>query len=155
MRLPLVILAAGLLIVADLPQRAAGEEKQPQPAQAEKAVWAGISVNQALFRQEELEDQGALLIKFALVNDCDKAAATDVDSWRVIVNGKQISERNTSLMFGNGSRMEDTLPPGGHAQVAKAMGVYFKEPGTYKVSWKGKTFASPEITFRVLPRKKN
>ena len=155
MRRRLVILVVGLWIVADLPKRAEGDEKKPQPARAEKAVWAGISVNQAIFRQEELEDQGALLIKFALVNDSDKTTATDVDSWRIMVNGKQMSERNTSLMFGNGSRMEDTLPPGGHAQVAKAMGVYFKEPGTYKVSWKGQNFASPEITFRVLPRKKN
>jgi archaellum component FlaG (FlaF/FlaG flagellin family) len=154
MRLRLVILVVGLLIVADLSQHAEGDEKKPQPAKAEKAVWAGISVNQAIFLQEELEDQGALLIKFALVNDGAKTAATDLDSWRIIVNGKQMNERNTSLMFGNGSRMEDTLPPGGHAQVARAMGVYFKEPGTYKVSWKGKTFASPEITFRVLPNKK-
>jgi len=138
----------------DLPKRAEGEKKS-QPAKTEKAVWAGISVNQAIFRQEELEDQGALLIKCALVNDGDKTAATDVDSWRIIINGKQLNESNTSRMFGNGSRMEDTLPPGGHAQVAKAMGVYFKEPGTYKVSWKGKTFASPEIVFRVLPRKNN
>src|SRR5713101_175876 len=154
MRLGLVILVVGLLIVADLSQRAEGDEKKPQPAEAKKGVRAGISVNQAIFRQEELEDQGALLIKFALVNDGDKTAATDVDSWRIIVNGKQMSERNTSLMFGNGSRMEDTLPPGGHSQVARAMGVYFKEPGTYKVSWKGKTFESPKIIFRVLPNKK-
>jgi archaellum component FlaG (FlaF/FlaG flagellin family) len=154
MRLRLGILVVGLLIVADLPNRVQGDENKQKPAKAVKKVWAGISVNQAIFRQEELEDQGALLIKFALVNDGDKTAATDVDSWRIIVNGKQMSERNTSLMFGNGSRMEDTLPPGGHSQVAKAMGVYFKNPGTYKVSWKGKTFESSEITFRVLPREK-
>jgi archaellum component FlaG (FlaF/FlaG flagellin family) len=127
---------------------------EPVAAKAEKPVWIGISVNQAVFLQEELEDQGALLIKFALVNDGDKAVTTDVDSWRIIVNGKEMSERDTSIMFGNGSRMEDTLPPGGHAQIAKAMGVYFKEPGTYRVSWKSKTLASPEITFRVLPIKK-
>jgi hypothetical protein len=152
MRIRRAILVVGLLIAADLPKHVRGDEKET--GTAEKAMWAGISVNQAVFLQEELEDQGALLIRFALVNDGTRAAATDVGSWRVVVNGKQMSERSTSLMFSNGSRMGETLPPGGHAQVAKAMGVYFKEPGTYKVSWKGKTFASPEITFRVLPSKK-
>jgi RNA polymerase sigma factor (sigma-70 family) len=136
-------------------QRGLSDERKPPLGKARPALRAEISVNQALFRQEELEEPGALLIQFALVNDSDKAAATDVDSWRIIVNGQPMSERHTSLMFGNGSRMAATLAPGGHSQVAKAMGIYFQEPGTYKVSWTGKTFASPEITFRVLPRKKN
>jgi hypothetical protein len=138
MRIRLVILVVGLLIAADIPKRAEGDEKKPQPAKAEKAVWAGITVNQAVFTQEELDDQGALLIKFALVNDGDKNAATDVDSWRIFVNGKEMSERNTSLMFGNGSRMEDTLPPGGHSQVAKAMGFF----GCYR----GKRINEPRCT---------
>src|ERR1700675_2387508 len=112
MRLRLGILVVELLIVADLPKSLQGDENKHKPAKAGWRVWAGISVNQAIFRQEELEDQGALLIRFALVNDGDKTAATDVDSWRIIVNGKQMSERNTSLMFGNGSRMEDTIPAG-------------------------------------------
>jgi hypothetical protein len=135
-------------------RRGPSDAKKPQPGQARQALRAGISVNQALFRQDELQDPGALLIRFALVNGGAKAAATEVDSWRVIVNGKELSDRDTGLMFGNGSRMAATLPPGGHAQVAKAMGAYFKGPGTYRVAWKGKTFASPEITFRVLPRTK-
>src|SRR6266852_3362713 len=119
MLIRLVILMVGLLISADIPKYLQGDEKKSQPAKAEKGLWAGISVNQAIFSQEELDDQGALLIKFALVNDGDKTAATDVESWRIIVNGKQMSENNTSRMFGNGSRMEDTLSPGGHAQVAR------------------------------------
>src|SRR5260370_2892266 len=99
MRLRLVILVVGLLIVADLSQHAEGDEKKPQPAKAEKAVWAGISVNQSIFLQEELEDQGAFIIKFALVNDGAKTAATDLDSWRIFVILKHMHQRNTSLRF--------------------------------------------------------
>jgi hypothetical protein len=34
-----------------------------------------------------------------------------------------------------------------------ALGRYFKEPGIYKVSWRGEGFEAPTIVFRVMPRK--
>ena len=45
------------------------------------------------------------------------------------------------------------LKPGKSLQFTKGMGKYVAEPGIYKIKWKGNGFESPEVVFRVLPKR--
>ena len=46
----------------------------------------------------------------------------------------------------------EKLQPGGDTVVVCPLWDFVKEPGTYRVSWKGKHFQSPEAVLRIVPR---
>lgn len=68
-----------------------------------------------------------------------------------MVNGEELAD--SGLVLGNGPRdaRSAALPPGDHLSFGYALGDHFREPGIYRVSWRGANFRSPEVVFRVLP----
>jgi hypothetical protein len=112
--------------------------------------WAAISVNEPVFISGWTNN---LQIYFALVNDSNITANPEIESSQIIVNGKAWSD--SGFIFSNGIRHDrfTALPPKDYLLFTYALGDRFNEPGIYKVVWKGKAFESPEIVFRVLPKK--
>src|SRR5262245_27648963 len=141
--LALLLLSAGLLLAADGPQKKA--------AQVETKLWAAISVNRPVVDKEVMGDP--FVVYLALVNDGDMVVNPDLGSSQLIVNGKEL--KDWPFIVGQGPRDArwEALPAGDYLSFAYALGERFEEPGTYKVSWKGKGFQSPEIVFRVMPKK--
>lgn len=113
-------------------------------------IWAAISVNEPIFIAGSTKN---LQIYFTLVNDGATTINPEIEASEIIVNGKTWAD--SSLIFGSGLRDNrfTALPPRDYLLFTYALGERFKEPGIYKVSWKGKTFEAPEIVFRILPQK--
>ncbi len=116
-------------------------------------LWAGLGVTSPVIRADDVTDPRFFCVSFTLVNDSKKTIDPEVESSRFFINGKEL--KDWGFIVGNGPRGEDfkALPPGECLQFGKARGRYFTGPGIYKVKWKGKAFASPEVVFRVLPKK--
>jgi hypothetical protein len=143
MRTPaLLLLAAGALLAADRPRNG--------PAKEEKTLWASISVNHPVFNEEVQGDP--FMMYFALVNDGEKTVnpEADVESSQLLVNGKQFKDWPFTIANGIRDNRWKALPSGDYLSFGYALGRYFKKPGTYKVKWKGKSFESREIEFRVI-----
>jgi hypothetical protein len=131
--------AQAALVAANL-----GTTDQPKSG----SLWAGLSVNHPIFKAGQTKD---LRIEFTLVNDGNKVIDPKLADSRIVING---TERTDSrLIFSNvqiGARFK-ALSPGDSLQFGFPLGDQFKEPGTYRVSWKGAGFHSPEIVLRILP----
>jgi hypothetical protein len=131
---------------------AAIEKKAPQKQepgdQTAKKFWAGMSVNQPLFRAGH--DTNLLQFHFALVNESDKVIDPKIPGYpRLIVNGKEL---DLSSIPGTGPRDErfKALPPGDNLQFGMGAGRHFDKPGVYRVYWQGEEFRSNEVVFRVM-----
>jgi hypothetical protein len=113
-------------------------------------LWAALGVNHVVFRRGELK---GLTIEFTLVNDGEVTIDPKIVESRIVVQGKELAD--SALFLGNGPRDARfaALPPGEHLSFAYSLGDHFKEPGIYRVSWRGANFRSPEVVFRVLPNK--
>jgi hypothetical protein len=76
----------------------------------------------------------------------------------LVVNGKPYE--GSAMLFGNGAHKTDShygepLPPGRCMKFGYQLGVLFKTPGTYTISWKGEGFESSPVVFRVIDRTPN
>ena len=112
------------------------------------SLWAGLSANHPIFKAGQTKD---LRIEFTLVNDGDKVIDPKIAESRIVINGKERTD--SGLIFSSvekGTRSR-ALSPGESLQFSLPLGDQFKEPGTYRISWKGAGFHSPEIVLRVLP----
>jgi len=121
-----------------------GTTDQPRAA----SLWAGLSVNHAVFKAGQTKD---LIIEFTLVNDGDKVIDPKIADSRIVINGKERTD--SGMIFSGvekGPRFK-ALSPGDSLQLDLPLGDQFREPGTYRISWKGAGFASPEIVLRILP----
>jgi type II secretory pathway pseudopilin PulG len=111
-------------------------------------LWAALTANHLVFEQAYTKD---LTIEFNLVNDGETMIDPKITDSMIVINGKELAESGLIL----GKRPEDArfkpLLPGDHLQFSLALGDHFKQPGIYRVSWKGNGFQSPEITIRILP----
>jgi RNA polymerase sigma factor (sigma-70 family) len=113
-----------------------------------KQLWAGMSINQPLFRVGK--DTNLLQFNFALVNESDKVIDPRIPGYpRLVVNGKEL---DVSSIPGAGLRDErfQALPPGDNLQFGMAAGRFFEKPGVYRVYWQGEGFRSNEVDFRVV-----
>jgi hypothetical protein len=121
-------------------------------APAPKAgLWAGLSVTSPTVGADDVQDAQFFMVSFALVNDGDNAVNPEIDSSQFLVNGKEL--KDWGFIVGNGPRSKEfeSLPAGQALRFGKGMGRYFSKPGVYKVQWKGKSFESAVVEFRVLP----
>jgi hypothetical protein len=138
----LTLLSAGLFIAAEPPKEA---------AKVKAKLWAGISVNEPVFKQGGGKKVSILL---ALVNDGGDIIDPELDSSQLLVNGKLA--KNWDITIGNGPRDDrfKALPAGDYLGFGYAydLAEYFTTPGIYKVCWKVKGFRTPEVVFRVLPK---
>jgi len=133
---------------------AQGQQKgQGQTARPNSRLWAGISVPQPIY-VEGYETEN-LQIHFAVYNDGDLAVGPQVESSHLFING--VEPQDWSYVIGNGIRNElfSSLPPGELLQFTYLLGPrYFMKPGVYTVRWEGESFKSPELRFRVVPRRR-
>jgi hypothetical protein len=138
-----VLLAAGVLLGTNAPQQA--ETKM------EKKLWVSISVNSPIF--DEGNPAKPLVINFVLVNDGDKTVNPDVEASQLMVNGRELER--WPFIIANGIRDDrwEALPPGEYLNFTYGLSGHFREPGIYRVSWRSKDFRSPEIIFRILPKR--
>jgi hypothetical protein len=94
-----------------------------------------------------------------VVNDGDRAIAPGIgpgggNSYLVINDVPLQNDAWQMFMLnGLGSSYSDQLPPGEHTGRTLSAERFFPDPGVYRVSWRGQAFESPEVVFRVLPRK--
>ena len=111
-------------------------------------LWAALAVNHAALRRGEAE---GLYVEFMLVNDGQVTVGPKVGESRIVVNGAELAD--SGIILGNGPRdaWSGALPPGDHLRFGCALGDHFREPGIYRVAWRGADFRSPEVVIRVLP----
>jgi hypothetical protein len=133
-----------MLVAEDAPRHDGGS------ANAEKAsrLWASVSVSHpvidwGLMRPEEFTMQ------FAVVNDGAEAINPDVDRAELFVNGKAVDE--VRFIVEVRDWRWKSLPPKQYITFKRNNARYFKEPGTYRLTWRGQRFESPEVIFRVVP----
>jgi hypothetical protein len=126
------------------PPRSASNQDGPK-------VWAAISVSDTLFQERQTKD---LMIHFTLVNGGTLAIDPKQETWRLFINGQELTD--SGFIFGNGPRDArwKSLPPGDSLRFSYALERYFKEPGIYRVSWRGEGFETLPMEFRVMPSKK-
>jgi uncharacterized protein (TIGR03067 family) len=127
------------------------KERPKEAAREEKKLWAGISVNQPVF--QEGRDVNLLQFNFTLVNDGDKVVDPKIPGYpRLIVNGKELDLSNRPGTGPRDGRFA-ALPPGDYLLFGLGLGDDFNKAGVYRVYWQGEDFRSPEIVFRVMPKK--
>jgi hypothetical protein len=121
-----------------------GSTNQPRTG----SLWAALSVNHPIFKAGKTKD---LRIEFSLVNDGANVIDPRIAESGIVINGKEITEPGS--VFGSASKDPPfkALSSGESLQFGVLLGEHFKEPGTYRVSWKGASFQSPEIVLRILP----
>ena len=112
------------------------------------SLWAGLSVNHIVFKAGQTTD---LRIEFTLVNDGDKVIDPKIPESRIVNNGKELSD--SGILLSNVPKVArfKALSPGESLQFDCLLGDQFKEPGTYRVFWRGSGFQSSEIVLRILP----
>jgi hypothetical protein len=89
-------------------------------------------------------------VTFLLLNDSEATLNVSAESWKIVIDGEEL--RDSDYLFGNGVMPEGgyrNLRPGATYSLGKALSLskYFPEQREYRISWKGKNFQSPTITF--------
>src|SRR4051812_4594898 len=136
---------------AQLGEEAAGPSARPEAGSTvanRGGLWAALAVNHAAFRRGEAE---GLYVEFTLVNDGEATVDPKLGESRIVVDGAELAD--SGLILGNGPRDArfTALRPGKQLRFGHALGDHFREPGIYRVSWRGAGFRSPEVVVRVLP----
>lgn len=131
---------------------AAPEKKAPQKKElgenTAKNFWAGMSVNQPLFRVGQ--DTSLIQFNFALANESDKVLDPKIPGYpRLIVNGEELDLTRIPGVGPRDGRFK-ALPPGDNLQFGMGAGQFFDKPGVYRVYWQGEDFRSNEVVFRVV-----
>jgi hypothetical protein len=98
------------------------------------------------------DEQQQVQLSFLLLNDSGTPLNVHADSWKIVVNGRELD--GSQWIFGNGPGPVGgyrILKPGDHYEFGKQLPVigYFPSPGVYTVAWKGDGFESPTITVNV------
>lgn len=144
-----------------------GGSHKPQEAQEQMGkgvkLWAAVKVSDPVLDWDnlawELDTRGPFMIHFYVVNDGDKVVDPKLTSSRLFINGKECKGKdgiNWPRIVASGpvDDRNNALPPGDYTGFGFDFGSYFKEPGIYRVKWKGEGFEASEVVFRVMPRKK-
>jgi hypothetical protein len=91
-------------------------------------------------------------LSFLLVNDSNSTIDVAPQSWRILIDGNEISDP----LQGNGPVPTEGWVPlssGQNHQLGARLNVfqYFPHPGEYKITWKGRNFQSPTISITIPP----
>jgi hypothetical protein len=94
----------------------------------------------------------SVMVGFYLLNDSETAQTTAPESWKIVIDGKEL--RDSDWIFGNGPGPAGgygTLAAGSTFNFGKALPIatYFPETKEYRISWKGRSFQSPTVTLRI------
>jgi hypothetical protein len=94
----------------------------------------------------------SVMVAFHLLNDSETAQTTAPESWKIVIDGKELSD--SGWIFGNGPEPVGgygTLATGSTFDFGMALPIAKYFPGTkeYRISWKGRYFQSPTVTVRI------
>lgn len=99
----------------------------------------------------------SVVVSFLLLNDAEEARNTAPESWKLVIDGKELED--SDYLFENGA-----MPTGGYGDLSSganfsfskvlSVSTYFPEQREYKISWKSRAFQSPSVTIRVERVKK-
>jgi hypothetical protein len=128
----------------------AGAPDLESAANGQGALWAALSANHSVFKQSQAKD---LNIEFTLMNDGEQVIEPKIAESRIVINGQELADSGSILGSGPKDAGFKALAPGDHLRLSFALGDHLNKPGTYRVSWKGGGFQSPEIVVRVLAEK--
>jgi hypothetical protein len=112
------------------------------------SLWAGLSVNYPIFKAGQTGD---LRLEFALVNDGDRVLDPRIADSRIVIDGKELADSGSIFSSVREGVRPGAMSVGDRLRFGLPLGDRFKEPGTYRISWKGAGFHSPEIVLRILP----
>jgi hypothetical protein len=130
---------------------------QGEPVKLVKAddpkLWAAVSVKPPVFDPYTFTFDRPRM-HLGLVNDGTQVLETGLRESVLVVNGQpQRGDKwDTALMECLRGRAWEKLQPGEHTEVICSLDEIITGPGTYRVSWRGKNFQSPEAMLRILPR---
>ena len=150
-----VCIAAVAVMLSVSGHSAQGDEPKKETPVPKAKIWAGLAVTSPTIGTDDVTDGQFFMVSFALVNDGDKnfAPTEDVNTSKLFVNGKELKEWPHVIRNGPRETPGTELKTGESLRFGKAIGKYCTEPGIYKVQWKGKSFESAVVEFRVLPAK--
>lgn len=111
---------------------------------------AGITAQ--LMQVTQGYSEPSVMVEFHLLNDSETAQTTAPESWKIVIDGKELSD--SGWIFGNGPGPVGgygTLANGSTFDFGKALPIaeYFPETKEYRISWKGRYFQSPTVTVRI------
>jgi hypothetical protein len=133
-----------------------GTRAQPvKPVPEGPKLWSAIGISPPVLDPDTITiDSPKVQIYLGLVNDGTQALETGLRESVLVVNGKPLQGKAWDAALKAGLRGDTwkKLPPGEHTVVACSLDEVIAEPGIYQVSWKGGTFQSPEVVYRLLPR---
>ncbi len=130
------------------------QNKAPEQKPAH-TLWAAISTNKPVyFQPKDARFREGFTVFFGLVNDGQKTVDPKIGESHLLINGVEPKDWDDTINNGIRTTRFEALPPGENLEFTYALGDYFREPGIYKVVWKGKDFESPVMTLRVLPAKR-
>ncbi len=106
---------------------------------------AGITAEMAQGYEEP-----SVIVTFVLLNDTEALLNPAAEPWKILIDGKEVPD--SGFILGNGPMPTDgyaKLAPGASFTFSKALSIakYFPERREYTISWQGKDFRSPTITF--------
>jgi hypothetical protein len=130
--------------------------KPDSPKETQGKLWAVISIIPPLLIRENTSTVDRTMIFLELVNDGAQTIETGAGESVLVVNGKPLRSGAWDSALHNGLISFDRwekLPPGDFTGIGRSLHGIITEPGTYRVSWRGKNFQSPEVVYRILPGK--
>jgi hypothetical protein len=143
-----------IVVGAVSPARPIAAQKTTQtggsPSKAYRGLHAGIRAQIT----PAYTETPSVMLSFVLLNDSETPVDVEVASWRIVVNGSELSD--SAMIFGNGPEPVGgyrILKPGETYEFGKALSIarYFLPNGQYKVSWKGAAFQTPTISVTITP----
>jgi len=122
-------------------------------AKAEENLWAAVTVSTPILDWDAFTVD-PFMVYFGLVNDGEKTVNPEITASQLLVNGKVLKEWPLIVGRGLSTDQWEKLPPKTPIAFGYNLGKYFEKPGVYRLVWKGKTFESLEVMFRVMLRRK-
>lgn len=127
---------------------------QVKPAAEEQPkLWVAVSMSHSVYDPYTFNIKGPE-IHLGLVNDGTQTVETGLRESVLIVNGKPLTGDKWEAALKECLKGDtwEKLRPGDHTVVVCPLQGLIGETGTYRLSWKGKHFQSPETVLRFLPR---
>jgi hypothetical protein len=126
--------------------------------QASKSPDSCVGLHAVIGAQLTQYDEPGVNVAFLLLNDSESERPTATESWRLVIDGKELED--SGFLFGNGGMPSGVgygrLASGATFHFGKVLPIarYFPEQREYRISWRGRYFQSPTVTIRI-PNGKN
>jgi hypothetical protein len=129
-----------------------GEPVKPDKEEDPK-LWAAVSIKPLVFDPYTFTFDRPK-IHLGLVNDGNQILETGLRESVLVVNGQPVrgAAWDAALKAGLRGDAWQKVAPSEHVGVICPLEDVITEPGTYRVSWSGKDFQSPEVVYRIIPR---